>query len=124
MASASYGGIDIFGPLVSIDHDPQASAAQVSAFFGVSGTLQQFGGTRGRTFMVRGVVLADNPAGLRAWESQLQGYADGVARDLVDPYGYTWPNVVFRGEAKLIGPIGWTEAGCCREYRAVFYGLS
>lgn len=121
---ATYDGTNIFGTAVQIDHVPQATAQQISAFFGVTGTQTLFGGGRGRAFMVRGVMTGSIPADLRASEILVQSYADGVARILVDTYGYTWPNVIFKGEFQYQGPMGFAAGGVAREYRAVFYGLT
>ena len=125
MALASYGGVDIFGPLVSIAHDPKPTASSISAFFGVSGSFQQWGGTRGRVFMVKGVAIASDLSGLRAIEASFASFNDGVARTLVDPYGYTWPNVIYKGDMKLQGKVGFREDGyVTQEYRAIFEGLT
>jgi hypothetical protein len=121
MTPATYGGFGLAAFKVS--HVPQATAQQVSAFFGVSGTQSIFGGARGRTFMVEGVIQAANVAAVRALEASLLTYADGIPRDLVDTAGATWSNVVFRGEFQRQGDMGYVIGGYGQPYRAVFYGL-
>jgi hypothetical protein len=121
----SFGGVDIFGAAVHIQHIPRANAHQVDSFFGVDGNVTLFGGTRGRIFEVTGVLVGADIPGLLAAEALLLSYADGIARTLVDPIGRTFPNVYFQGEyvPSSEGPM-WTDRGVCIPYRAVFYGLT
>jgi hypothetical protein len=121
----SFGGVDIFGAAVHIQHIPRANAQQVDSFFGVDGNVTLFGGTRGRIFEITGVLVGANMPALLASEALLLSYADGIARTLVDPIGRTFPNVYFRGEY-VPSPEGpkCTDQGVCLPYRAVFYGLT
>ena len=125
MGIESFGGADIFGVAVHIQHIPRANAHQVDSFFGVNGTVTLFGGTRGRIFEVTGVLVGLDIPSLLASEGLLLSYADGIARTLVDPIGRTFLNVYFRGEytPSSEGP-NWTDQGVCLPYRAVFYGLT
>ncbi len=130
----TYGGAPIFGLAVRIDQQPTQSAQQVEAFFGVSGVLSLFGGTRGRTFIVSGVLYDVDLPSLNADEAVfLPGvsgsYADGVARVLFDTRGRTWQNVVYLGKfhPDPIGPrpgVWGGDLGWVLPYRAVFQGLS
>lgn len=121
----TYGGDNLFGSAVQVQHVPRPRAQQVAAFFGVSGTQVLDGGGRGRVFYIKGVLTAPTPAALDAAEDRLRACADGVARTLVDAGGRAWPHVVFKGEfvaearGLLAGGAGWALP-----YRAVFYGLS
>jgi hypothetical protein len=125
MGVESYGGVDIFGAAVHIQHIPRANAQQVDSFFGTNGNVTLFGGTRGRTFEVTGVLIGKDIPTLLAAEATLLSFADGIARTLVDPIGRTFPYVIFQGEY-LPSPEGpkWTNAGVCLPYRAVFHGLT
>ena len=130
----TYGGIPIFGQAVRIDQQPGQAAQQVETFFGVSGVLSLFGGTRGRTFLVSGVLYDVDLPTLNADEALflpgLSGsFADGVARVLFDTRGRTWQNVVYLGqfEADPLGPqpgVWGSDSGWILPYRAVFHGLS
>jgi hypothetical protein len=124
MALATYGGVDIFGPWVSIEHVAKPVAGQISAFFGVQGSFSQFSGTRGRTFLVEGLCLVSDLGGFRSYEATWQSLADGIARTLIDPFGYTWPNVIFQGEFRFTGRTGFVAAAVCKPYKAVMTGLT
>ncbi|WP_165068389.1 hypothetical protein [Paludisphaera rhizosphaerae] len=121
----TYGGVNIFGSAVQVQHVPRPRAAQTASYFGVSGTQFLDGGSRGRVFSIRGVLTAASLAELDAAENTFLACADGVARTLVDNRGRTWSNVVFKGEfvadarGVTAGGSGWALP-----YRAVFYGLT
>lgn len=121
----TYDGSNIFGAAVQFLHVPHPNAQQINSFFGVSGTQGLYGGARGRTFLIRGILIGATMQDLNAAESVFQNYADGVARTLVDPRGRTWANVIFRGEFKPDprGPHA-TAGGWALPYRAVFHGLT
>jgi hypothetical protein len=121
----SYNGASIFGAAVRVQHVARPNAQQLNAFFGVTGTQTLFGGGRGRLFLIRGILLGSTIAELNSFEAVFQGYADGVARTLVDPRGRSWPNVIFRGEfVPEPGSPFPTTGGWALPYRAVFYGLT
>jgi hypothetical protein len=117
-----------------MDQQPGRAAQQVESFFGVSGVLSVFGGTRGRTFMVSGVLFDIDLPSLNANEALfLPGFsgsfADGIARVLFDTRGRTWQNVVYLGqfEPDHMGPqpgVCGSDSGWVLPYRAVFQGLS
>lgn len=125
MGVESYGGVDIFGAAVHIQHIPRTNAQQIDSFLGSNGSATLFGGTRGRTFEVTGVLMGKDISSLLAAEAILLSYGDGIARTLVNPIGRTFPNVIFQGEY-LPSPEGpkWTDTGVCLPYRAVFHGLT
>jgi hypothetical protein len=125
MSTAYYDGNAIFGLAVKVQHVPKASAAQVNAFFGVTGTQSVYGGGRGRTFMVSGVLVAADLSALDAAESTLLSYDDGLARVLTDTWGRNWPDVVFTGEYQPdpMGPRPLADgSGVGLPYRCTFRG--
>src|SRR5262245_38979505 len=99
----TYGGVPIFGLAVRIEQTPNNCAQQSDSFFGVPGMLSVFGGSRGRTFQVSG-VLYDSDLGLLNSDEDIftpgvQGsMADGNARVLFDTRGRSWANVVYLGQ--------------------------
>lgn len=123
MIPPTLDGQAVFGTCCKVQHLPQATAQQVSSFFGVHGTQALYGGTRGRSFTVSGVLTAEDPAGLRAAEALLQSYADGVPRTFIDTTGTSWPGVIYDGnfqpsEFRHIPGGGWALP-----YRLVLRGL-
>jgi hypothetical protein len=122
---ATLDGQAIFGVAVGIVMTPHASAEQTSQYFGVNGQQALWGGTRGRTFQIDGVLNADVPADILAAAGIVSSFDDGNAHVLVDNAGVTWPNVVFRGEITLDRKILILQDGSVgRAYHATFYGLS
>jgi hypothetical protein len=130
----TYGGVPIFGLAVHIEQVPAQAAAQSEAFFGVPGMLSVFGGTRGRTFQVQGVLYDVDIPTLSLDENIFTPgvtgtVADGVARPLFDTRGRTWANVIYLGEFQPhpMGPrpaVWGGGSGWALPYRAVFHGLS
>lgn len=122
----TYDGEAMFGAAVSIRHQPNPTAQQINAFFDINGVQAIYGGSRGRAFFVTGVLAAPDPPSLRALQAFILSYADGRPRVLVDCYGYSWPNVIFKGEFQegqfAFNPNG--QGGCCQAYKAVFMGLT
>jgi hypothetical protein len=106
-------------------HTPHACAQQVDAFFGVPGNISLFGGSRGRTFMIQGVLTDIGIFELNADEALIHSFADGIARTLIDTRGQTWLNVVFLDEFQPdpVGPRP-TDVGWCLPYRLVMHGLT
>ena len=121
----TYGGSNIFGAAVRFQHLANPNAQQENSFFGVTGTQTLYGGGRGRMFLVSGVLVGNSLTALNAAEATLQGYADGIARPLVDPRGRVWENVLYKGEfvPDPKGPYP-TPDGWALPYRAVFHGLT
>ena len=130
----TYGGVPIFGQAVHIEQVPMQAAQQLEAFFGVPGLLSVFGGTRGRSFQISGVLYDVDLPSLNLDEDiftpgVLGSVADGIARPLADTRGRTWANVVYLGQFTP-DPNGpslavWNGAsGWALPYRAVFHGLS
>jgi hypothetical protein len=130
----TFGGQPIFGIAVHIEQVPAPAAQQSEAFFGVPGLLSVFGGTRGRTFQVTGVLYDVDLGTLNADEDVFTpgvsgSVADGIARTLFDTRGRSWSNVVYLGQFQpdAMGPrpAVWAgSGGWALPYRAVFHGLS
>lgn len=121
----TYDGANIFGAAVGFQQLVHPNAQQSNSFFGVSGTQTLFGGGRGRTFLIRGLLLGASIGDLNSAEAVIQSYADGIGRTLVDPRGRTWLNVIFRGEftPDPRGPYP-TANGWALPYKAIFHGLT
>ena len=122
----TYNGLPVFGVACSIDMVPNANAAQVAAFFGVQGVQSMDGGGRGRVFEVRGLMYGSTPLDVQLMQQQLEQFADGTARILVDTTGGVWPNVVYRREFQWELKYAWsgTLNAWCRPYRTVLHGLT
>lgn len=122
----SFGGQPVFGYAVSIQHAPNPVAMQLVSYFGVHGSEAVVGGSRGRTFSVSGLFVAESPEGLKACVATLLSMADGIPRALVDADGVAWPDVIFPGRIqegrRLFNPNGL--GGYAMEYRAQFLGLT
>jgi hypothetical protein len=124
----------MFGMAVRMQQVPSKAAQQLDAFFGVPGVLSTFGGSRGRTFFVTGVLFdVDLPTLSAAEDLFTPGVAgtmaDGVARPLFDTRGRTWANVVYVGQFQPAknGPLPavWSgNSGWSLAYQALFHGLS
>jgi len=121
----TYNGENIFGLAARCRHVANPRAQQVDAYFGVNGARVLDGGGRGRTFQIRGLLVASSMAELADAEARFADYADGVARVLVDTRGRSWPNVVFKGEF-VPDPLGAFphRGGWALPYRATFHGLT
>jgi len=119
-------GNPIFGEAVSVQHTPHPNAQQINEFFGINGQQSLFGGTRGRTFLISGVLTAVDIPTLNVVESTLLSYADGLPHTLVDNRGRTWLNVVFGGVYTPCsqGPYPLANGGWCLSYRLVMTGLT
>jgi hypothetical protein len=130
----TYGGRPIFGTAVRIEQVPAQSAQQVEAFFGVPGMLSVFGGSRGRSFQISGVLFDADLSFLNADEDVFTPgvsgtMADGIARVLFDTRGRSWANVVYVGQFQpdAMGPrpaIWDGGSGWCLPYKCVMHGLS
>lgn len=90
----SFGGSNIFGEDVRMRTSTQSPAIQRVTFFGLSGTIQIFGGARGRQTVATGTITGTDPATARSNFNNLSTYQDGIARTLVDTDGVSWSNVV------------------------------
>ena len=119
---AFYDGYNIFGAAVTVRMKPAANDQQMNAFFGVTGTQSLFGGGRGRTFDIRGVLWGDNLPDLVAARSVLLSYADGLGRVFTDTMGTDWPMVVFNGVYSEEGAPVPTPYGFWLPYTATFEG--
>jgi hypothetical protein len=119
-------GNSIFGSAVTVVHTPNRNAQQINHYFGIDGQQTLFGGTRGRSFVISGVLSAPSIAALNSVEATLLSYADGLTHTLVDSRGRIWPNVIFRGEytPSPMGPRALAGGGWCLPYRLVMEGLT
>jgi hypothetical protein len=119
-------GNSIFGTAVSVVQNPHPNAQQINQFFGIDGLQTLFGGTRGRRFIISGVLSGSTMSTLNAVEATLLSYADGLTHTLVDNRGRIWPNVIFRGEfsPSPAGPRPLAGGGWCLPYRLVMEGLT
>lgn len=110
-----YDGSPIFGYANRLLPETNESASQRNAFFGVNGTQSLYGGSRGRTFVVRG-VLVDNSGNLAGQIALIESYNDGVGRTLSDlVLTRSWDKVIFKkfrqtSERVLPGPAIEFEA--------------
>ena len=123
---ATLDGFPIFGSAVNIVHTPHPNAQQLNEFFGVSGVQTLFGGARGRTFMISGVLVDEDIPSINADEALLLSYADGLPHTLVDNRGRVWLNVIFRGEYQPFeqGPRWLAGGGYALPYKCVMMGLT
>jgi hypothetical protein len=121
----SFGGSSVFGTACSVVHLPHPAAVQKNEFLGMKGMTSLFGGGRGRTFEVIGVLVGPDLSTVIASEATLLTYADGIARTFVDTQGRAWPNVIFEGEYRPSpeGPKP-TDFGWCLPYRCILHGLT
>ena len=121
----SFGGSSVFGTACHVVHVPHPVALQRDGFFGVTGMTSLFGGGRGRTFEVTGLLVGSNLPSVIVAEGALLACADGIARTFVDTQGRAWPNVIFEGEYQpsAEGPKP-TDFGWCLPYRCVLHGLT
>lgn len=121
--SAAFGGSNIFGAAVRCNVNPHASANQTATFFGISGVLATWGGSRGRTFYVEGVLTGADFNELALAEELIESYNDGIARVFTDTWGVDWAYVVYRGEYQRTGKPLFTSTGVCQPYKMVLHGL-
>jgi hypothetical protein len=121
----SFGGLFLFGTACHVVHIPNPVAQQKDGFFGVTGLTSLYGGGRGRTFQVSGVLTGPDLATVIAAEGSLLSYADGIMRTFIDTQGRVWSNVIFEGEYQPSpgGPMS-TDFGWCLPYQCVLHGLS
>jgi hypothetical protein len=124
---AYLNGNSVFGIAVQSRHQPNLNAAQLNAFFGLTGNQSLFGGGRGRGFLISGLLSSDSPGDCVAAESLLLSYADGLARAFTDPLGITWSNVCFYGEYQRTGNPQYLIVpgqGWVMPYKCVLIGLT
>ena len=100
MALPTFDGQPLFGDAVKIQHIENAAEFQTNSFFGQAGVKTLAAGTRGRAFLVRGLLRATSIDMLNQFEAAISAYNDGRAYDLVDTRGRTWPQVQYRGGFK------------------------
>lgn len=122
-------GSAVFGYAVSVAEQPTANVHQLNEFFGVNGQQSLFGGTRGRTFLCTGTLMATSLIGIEFAKQQLESFADGLTHQLVDSNGIDWPNVimvndrVWTTEPRVTAAAGFGN-GYGRRYRLTLLGLT
>ena len=93
----TFGGNPIFGLAVEIDQQAQPAAEQTDAFFGVPGVVSLFGGTRGRRFIITGVLYnVDLPSVAGDEGLFLAGVAGSYVDGIVQSFRHLRPHVVKR----------------------------
>lgn len=117
-------GDPAFGAAVNVQHVPHPNAQQINEFFGLNGQQTLFGGSRGRTFLVSGVLTAVDVATLNAVEANLLSYADGLPHVLVDNRGRSWANIVFRGEYQPNPGLLFADGAVGISYKLTLIGLT
>ncbi len=124
---ATFDGLAVLGVAVHVEHVPNATAIMISEFFGLQGQVALYGGTRGRTLLVTGVLIASTIAGLNALEEVWGGeqFNDGNVHTLVDDRGRVFENLIFTGmfQPSADGPKP-TSSGWLIPYRLSFSGLT
>jgi hypothetical protein len=98
MIPPTLNGSPVFGLAVRVQYQPRPSAQQINTFFGINGVTLVWGGSRGRTFTVSGVLVGADIPSLAQAEAILTSYDDGIARIFTDTWGRAWPAVVFSGQ--------------------------
>ncbi len=95
MALTTYDGGAIFGRAVKVKMLANPSASQISEYFGVGGQQSSYGGSRGRTFLVEGLIFSydGDPA---AQTALILSYDDGIGRVFYHDFWGTWPGVIYR----------------------------
>lgn len=119
--AASFGGSTIFGRSVEVKHLPNPAEFQATAFFSIDGVYRTFGGTRGRRFVVTGVLFGTTIPDVYSARAVFETYNDGVARVLADEKGNSWSDVVFTGQVEE-GRLCYGHGGWCLPYTAEFEG--
>ncbi len=124
---ATFDGGLYLGVAVRVEHVPNATAVMISEFFGIQGQLALFGGTRGRTLLVTGVLVASTIAGLNALEEVWGGeqFNDGNVHTLIDDRGRVFENLIYTGQFQpsADGPKAMWN-GWLIPYRIAFQGLT
>jgi hypothetical protein len=100
---ATIDGSAVLGFCVSIKETPHANAQQYNEYFGISGEQSLFGGQRGRSFTVSGLVMASDFGNLESIKEEILSFADGLTHTLVDTLGNTWFNVILTNEWEWTG---------------------
>lgn len=124
-ANPTLGGALIFGLVTECQMITAPAARKISAFFGQDGLLSQYGGSRGRTFLITGVLEDVDIDSLNADEGAILAYQGPSTNTFTDTRGNSWPNVVFDGQF-VPDPMGPkpTDTGWCLAYKMVLRGLS
>jgi hypothetical protein len=117
-------GSPVFGDAVNVAMTPNANAQQLNEFFGLNGQQTLFGGSRGRTFMISGVLSAPDVGTLNDVEAALLAFADGLPHVLVDNRGRVFQNVVFKGEYQPNPGLLFAQGAVGLAYKLTMIGLT
>ena len=98
---ATLDGSPVFGLAVKVQHSPHPNAQQMNAFFGINGVQTLFGGQRGRTLLISGVLVGNTIGDINAAENALLGNVQRVTHEIVATGSFTDPEY---------GSVGLTEA--------------
>jgi len=98
----------------------------MNEFFGINGMQTLFGGQRGRTLLISGVLIGDTLLDINAAEGSLLSFADGLPHTLTDDRGRTFDNIIFKGEYQSFeqGPRLLAGGGWCLPYKLTMTGLT
>jgi hypothetical protein len=123
---ATLDGEAVLGEAVHVQHNPHPIAQQMNEFFGINGMQTLFGGQRGRTLLVSGVLVGNDLPEINQAEAALLSFADGLAHTLIDDRGRVFGNVIFKGEYQSFehGPRLLAGGGWCLPYKISLTGLT
>jgi hypothetical protein len=123
---ATLDGNLVLGVATTVVMTPIPNAQQITQYFGISGQQTIFGGTRGRTLRVTGVLYGKDLPTINVVEQALLQFADGNTHTLIDDRGRVFPNVIFLGEYTPFpqGPKQQVDGSYFLPYTAVMHGLS
>jgi hypothetical protein len=119
----------VFGVACQVIHRPNPTAQQIVAYFGTQGLQALYGGSRGRTFTVSGVLFDVSLSALANDEAALLSFADGNTHIFTDTWGRVWPNVIFTQEGyqptgKPRPAVSGTNSGIVLPFSCVLVGLT
>jgi hypothetical protein len=123
---ATLDGKSVLGEAVHVQLNPHPNAQQMNEFFGINGVQTLFGGARGRTLLISGVLIANDLPDINAAEAALLSFADGLPHTLIDDRGRAFGNVIFKGEYQSFeqGPRLLAGGGWCLPYKCSMMGLT
>ena len=98
MSICLFNGAAVFGVANHAPMNPAQPAIQYASFFGVPGMTAKFGGSRGRTWSIRGVLVAPDLPTLNAVQISLQSLIENMTPGtFTDSQGNSWPYCLFDG---------------------------
>jgi len=121
---ATLDGNPVFGPVSEVTHMPAENVQQMNAFMGVNGVQTIYGGSRGDTFNITGMFVADDLAGIAAAEADLLSFADGQIHTFVDNLGRSWQNIVFKKQYSHDPKVGVFMGQRCMKFRCILIAVA